>query len=125
MEVDEAAATIALPFERPLFLPPVKPVIAADVLDADASDINADVLFEQFVVDRLKLESQIKQLLQQNEQVSLREVIEVYPVEKGLAELVAYFRLLLIRGLYLMRSGRKKSAGWSRTPPESAYTYPE
>ncbi len=35
----------------------------------------------------------IKKLLQQNGQVSLREVTEVYPVEKGVAELVAYFSI--------------------------------
>ncbi|AGF77790.1 Protein of unknown function (DUF3375) [Desulfocapsa sulfexigens DSM 10523] len=111
MEVDEAAATIALPFERPLFSPPVKPVIAADVVDADISDMNADVLFEQFVVDRLKLESQVNQLLQQNEQVSLHEVTKVYPVEKGLAELVTYFAIAADRGA-VFDEERQEEISW-------------
>lgn len=93
MEVDESAPLITLPFERPPFSPPVRPVIEADVVDADATDINADVLFEQFVVDRVKLERQVKKLLQQHGQVSLLEITEVYPVEKGVAELIAYFSI--------------------------------
>lgn len=111
MEVDESAATIALPFERPLFSPPVKPVVEADVVDADASDINADVLFEQFVVDRLQLESQIKKLLQQNSQVSLREVTKVYPVEKGVAELVAYFSIAAETGA-VFDEERQEEISW-------------
>jgi len=116
MEVDEAAATIALPFERPLFSPPVKPVIAADVVDADISDMNADVLFEQFVVDRLKLESQVNQLLQQNEQVSLHEVTKVYPVEKGLAELVTYFAIAADRGA-VFDEERQEEISWLEQDP--------
>lgn len=93
MEVDECVATISLPFERPLFSLPVKPVIEGNAVDADASSVNADVLFEQFAVDRLKLQNQIKLLLQKRDQVSLREITEVYPVEKGMAELVAYLSI--------------------------------
>ncbi|MBM9615019.1 DUF3375 domain-containing protein [Desulfobulbus rhabdoformis] len=91
MEVDESNATIALPFERPLFSPPVKPVIELDVVEADGANINADILFEQFMVDRTKLESQINKMLQTSEQISLSELTRKYPVKKGVAELVCYF----------------------------------
>jgi len=93
MEVDESAATVALPFERPPFSPPVKPVIEVDVIEADGTDINADVLFEQFMVDRAKLESRINTMLQTSEQISLSELTKKYPVEKGVAELVSYFAI--------------------------------
>jgi Protein of unknown function (DUF3375) len=122
MEVDESAATITLPFERPLFSPPVKPVIEADVVDADTSDINADVLFEQFVVDRLKLKSQIKKLLQQNEQVSLREVTKVYPVEKGLAELVAYFLIAAEEGA-VFDEERQEEISWLEQDSTRKYVH--
>lgn len=111
IEVDEAATSIILPLARPLFAPPVKPVIVGEVVDADASDINADVLFEQFVVDRVKLASQIKQLLQQHEQVSLRELTEVYPVEKGLAELIAYFSIAAEQGA-VFDEERQEEISW-------------
>lgn len=93
IEVDGSAATIALPFERPLFSPPVKPIVEVDVEEADSSDINTDALFEQFVVDKTKLESRINRMLQGREQISLSELTRKYPVEKGVAELVAYFSI--------------------------------
>lgn len=93
MEVDESAATVALPFERPLFSPPVKPVIKVDVVEADGAEINADLLFEQFIVDRAKLESRINKMLQTSEQISLSELTREYPVKKGIAELVSYFAI--------------------------------
>lgn len=111
MEVDESATLVALPFERPPFSPPVRPVIEADVVDADATGINADVLFEQFVVDRLKLERQVKKLLQQHGQVSLREIIEVYPVEKGVAELIAYFSIAAQTGA-VFDEERQEKISW-------------
>jgi hypothetical protein len=93
MEVDESAATVALPFERPPFSPPVKPVIEADVIKADGAAINAEVLFEQFMVDRAKLESRINTMLQTSEQLSLSELTRKYPVKKGVVELVNYFAI--------------------------------
>ena len=111
MGVEQSSATVALPFERPLFSPPVKPVIEGDVVDADASDINADVLFEQFVVDRLALENQIKKLLQHNDQVSLTEVTEVFPVEKGIAELVTYFSIAAESGA-VFDEDRQEEISW-------------
>jgi hypothetical protein len=93
MEVEASAATVALPFERPLFSPPVKPIVEVDVEEADSSDINADALFEQFVVDRAKLEDRINRVLQGSEQISLSELTRKYPVEKGVAELVTYFSI--------------------------------
>lgn len=93
MEVDESATTVALPFERPLFSPPVKPIIEVDVLEADGDDVNADILFEQFMVDRAKLESRISMELQGAGQISLSELTKKYPVEKGVAELVSYFAI--------------------------------
>ncbi|PIE66049.1 MAG: hypothetical protein CSA26_01985 [Desulfobacterales bacterium] len=93
MEVDASAATVALPFERPPFSPPVKPVVEVDIEDADSSAINTDILFEQFVVDRAKLEDRISSMLRGREQVSLSELTSRYPVEKGVAELVTYFSI--------------------------------
>ncbi|WP_028583773.1 DUF3375 domain-containing protein [Desulfogranum mediterraneum] len=93
MEVNEAAATITLPFERPMYSPPVKPIIAAEVVEADSSSISTEVLFDQFVVDRLQLERQIKGLLRSHDQVSLREIIQAYPLQQGLAELVTYLSI--------------------------------
>lgn len=93
MEVAASAAAVALPFERPPFSPPVKPIVDVKVEEADSSDIKTDALFDQFVVDRAKLQSRINSALQASEQISLSELTRNYPVEKGIAELVTYFSI--------------------------------
>ena len=55
MSLDEPSPDVDLPMERPMFSPPVKPVITQQILDPGDSDVSADVLFEQFYVDKERL----------------------------------------------------------------------
>lgn len=112
MEINEVSATINLPFERPLFSPPVSPVIVDQVVEADSSDICANVLFDQFFVDRLKLQNQIKQLLQEDGQVSLLSIVEAYPIENGLAELVTYLTLATESGWAVFDDEQSEEICW-------------
>ncbi len=93
MTLDSPAPTINLPMERPLFSPPLKPLISAEVVIGDDGQYSADALFEQIVVDKTKLKANIRRLLQVREQVTLPEVIKQYPLAQGLAELVTYFAI--------------------------------
>lgn len=91
--VDAPAPTIQLPMERPLYSPPVKPVLDADILNADDGAIATDILYDQIAVDKPRLEAQIRQLLQNHTQVTLAEVVDRHPLHQGLAELVAYLSI--------------------------------
>ena len=87
------AADIRLPMERPLYRPPVKPLIADIELESGDAELDVAALFSQVVVDRSKLERQVRRALQDRSQVTLQEVCELHPLEQGLAELVAYLQL--------------------------------
>ena len=50
-------------------------------------------LYAQFVVDKAALDRHVRHALQDRSQVSLRELLELRPLEQGLAELVAYLQL--------------------------------
>lgn len=50
-------------------------------------------LFNPNLIDRKGLVKNVRSLLKEKEEVSLREVIEKYPLQKGLGELVAYITL--------------------------------
>ena len=49
-----------------------------------------ELLYEQFEIDIPKLKDNIRQLLRYQPQVSLPELIKAHPIEKGVAEVVAY-----------------------------------
>jgi flagellar motility protein MotE (MotC chaperone) len=87
------SSDVELPMERPLHTPVQKPVIADIVLEAGDVDLDAAALYSQVVVDRAQLASHIRQALQNRSQVTLRELIESYPLQQGLAELVGYLQL--------------------------------
>lgn len=93
ISIDDAAAAIELPMERPLYHPPIKARIAAIALQDGNEEMDASALYTQVVVDKIALARHIRQSLQACSQVSLSELCRTRPLQKGLAELVAYLEL--------------------------------
>ena len=93
MTLAEASSEIELPLERPLYTPVLKSLIADIELEAGDSDLDAAALYSQIVVNRVQLAGHIRQALQERSQITLRELIELHPLQQGLAELVAYLQL--------------------------------
>jgi len=93
MPLNETAADIALPMERPLFTPALKPMIADVMLEEGDVEVDAAALFAQVVIDRAELSGHIRQVLQAHGQISLGELLVAHPLRHGLAELVTYLHL--------------------------------
>ena len=93
MWIADSAADIDLPMERPLHTPAPKPTIASEALESGAVDIDASALYQQIVIDKAQLSRNVRHALQQQAQVTLRELTERQPLQHGLAELVAYLQL--------------------------------
>lgn len=93
MPLAETSATVELPLERPLYRPPLKPLIAEMALDEGDADVDTAALYAQVVVDRAELTRNIRQELQERSQISLAEVVTRHPLRHGLAELVAYLQI--------------------------------
>jgi hypothetical protein len=93
MWIDDTAADLDLPMERPLHTPPLKPLIADVRLETGDEEIDAAALFAQFMVDKGALAGHIRHALQDRTQITLRELLDLRPVQQGLAELVAYLQL--------------------------------
>lgn len=92
MSLNEVKLHLELPFERPLYSPITKTVLDSLVLEMGDEAIDAESLFNQLVVDKGKLLKQIRQSLQQQSPVSLQKIVENYPLEHGLAELLTYLQ---------------------------------
>jgi hypothetical protein len=93
MEFDEPAPAVELPMDRPLFTPPVRPVIQQQAIEEGDAALNPDALFDQFYVDKDRLRARLRRALQTRRQISLAELLEDEPIEQGLAELVAWLSL--------------------------------
>ena len=93
MIMDGFSASIELPMERPLYHIPVKPRIANIRLEEGNEEVDSSALYEQVVVDKAAIAQHIRQSLQAQSQVSLRELCQQHPLQQGLAELLAYLEL--------------------------------
>ncbi|WP_028299530.1 DUF3375 domain-containing protein [Oceanospirillum beijerinckii] len=93
MSLDDTSASIELPMERPLYQPPVKPVIDNIKLDDGDESLDSRALFAQTIVDKAAIAQHIRQSLQQESQVSLQALCLSRPLSQGLAELLAYLEL--------------------------------
>jgi hypothetical protein len=93
MELDESSVGVELPLERPLFLPGAQPAIVSEALESAVEEIDPDALFQQFVIDKSELRRNIRQALQERSQISLQKLVEIFPIQQGLAELITYFQI--------------------------------
>ena len=93
ISINRSIVSIDLPMERPLFKPSVKPLINSDGLDTSDEEIDHSTLFRQFAIDKIRLRQNVRQALQTRSQISLGELVQEHPIEKGLAELVTYFQM--------------------------------
>lgn len=113
MELNEGAPALEFAMERPLFSPPVKPVIDEQALQRGEEDVAADALFDQVYVDKARLAGQIRRVLQTRRQVALNELVAEYPLEQGLAELVAYLALASEDRKALIDDERTQTVRWT------------
>jgi hypothetical protein len=113
MELDEMAPGVRLVMDRPLFTPPMKPEIDDTIELSSADDIPADALFDRVFVDKERLGSQIRRLLQRRTQVSLAEVATAHPLEQGLAELIAYLSLASDDPAASIDEQRRETIAWT------------
>lgn len=73
---------------------PVKHIkIHSESLEDSDEDMSVDALYKQLYVNPEVLRERIKTLLRNRTQISLKEIIEEIPIEKGLSELITYFSI--------------------------------
>jgi len=93
LQVDEPGIGIALPFERPLY--DARPAARVDsLLDPDADeDVDIAALFNQTFVDQARLAENIRAVVPDRSTVLLSDIVELYPIGQGAAEIIAYLAL--------------------------------
>jgi flagellar motility protein MotE (MotC chaperone) len=92
LDVDDPGIEISLPFERPLYQPPVAVAVESQISDANEA-VDAGLLFTQTYIDQARLAETIRTVLPENSSALLSDVIAVHPIEQGAAEIVGYLAL--------------------------------
>lgn len=99
--------------DRPLFSPPTNPEIDDEISLASGDDISADGLFNRVWVDKTRLRTQVWRALQQQDQISISELLEIYPLEKGLAELIGYLSIASGEEAAVIDDSAKQTITWT------------
>ena len=89
-EIDEPGVDIELPMERPMFVPLEKCSVQSHGIELADADMNDGVLFDLFYVDTELLAQNIHEALEGRTQASLGEIVSMFPITRGLAEIVSY-----------------------------------
>ena len=91
--VDEPGVSIALPFERPLH--DARPAAEVNSLLAPShdEDLDVDSLFGQTFVDQARLVENVRTAIPPHASALLADIVELYPIEQGAAEIVGYLAL--------------------------------
>jgi len=96
--IDGFVPELNLPMCRSLYRPPTAPVLDGASIEAGAAELDLVALFKQTAIDEKRLRAHIGSLLKHRSQVTLAEVAQAYPLEQGLAEVVAYLRIAAHQG---------------------------
>lgn len=92
LTVDQPGIAIALPFERPLYTPPAAAEVES-LIPPTVADVNSDVLFAQKFIDQTRLLDNIRAVLPAHSTALLSDIVAMYPIEHGAAEIVSYLAL--------------------------------
>lgn len=90
--VDVPGIEIALPVERPLYQPPAA-VEVESLIPPATEEVDTEVLFTQTFVDQARLVDNIRAVLPPRSSALLSDIVTMYPIEQGAAEIVGYLAL--------------------------------
>jgi hypothetical protein len=68
-------------------------VLFPDNTTDEGEVVDFTALFDQFTIDKKKLQQRIDQILESKDQTTLKEIIDAFGIENGLSEVVGYFSL--------------------------------
>ncbi|MEN8708375.1 MAG: DUF3375 domain-containing protein [Nocardioides marinisabuli] len=93
LDVDEPQLSVSLPLERPLYDVRPPSAVDSDLVGGEVDDLDTTALFDQTFVDTARLAEQVRTVVPPRSSALLHEILELYPLRDGVAELVGYLAL--------------------------------
>ncbi|MEZ4886127.1 MAG: DUF3375 domain-containing protein [Chitinophagales bacterium] len=106
---------INLPMERPLGEKPQEATFRNQPTELGSNkfeEAELSILFDQFEMNRQELEQNIADLLKYHAQVTLSQVVEYYPIQNGLAEVITYFSIASKSKKHLINTEISEEIAW-------------
>lgn len=91
---------------------------------SQTGEVNFDDLFDEFEIDREKLNGNITALLEKQDQVTLAELIEKFPITRGIAEIVAYLSIASASMNHMIDSNALVKIEWTEKDSVKAVRMP-
>lgn len=125
----DGSAGVQFPMEHGPFTPPKRLDLKGVTPTAGNPDaVVASALYAQQYIDPAELRGRIDTLLRGRKQITLSEVVEAVPPEKGLAELIGYFNLATHRERYqraVINTERDEAITYTTPRGRRTATFPE
>lgn len=93
LTVDVPGIGIAMPLERPLYRVQPDSEVDSLVAPAEADDVDTSALAAQTFVNQAKLAARLRAVIPNQSAALLDDIVEMYPVEQGAAEILGYLSL--------------------------------
>lgn len=113
MELEGHRPDINLPMTLPLYIPPEQTELVSLIETGDEEEIDTSQLFNLTYINTARLQENIEYFLDKKNQVRLKEIIENFPLEEGLAELISYINLAEKDPLALIEETEKDKVVWT------------
>ena len=123
-EMDDAAVSVGMPTERPLYRRPTVTAIDNAQVHEGSDDFDSSALVSQMYIDRDDLLRRVWDALGPRDQVGLREVVAEAPLEQGLAELVGYLSLIQPGLAIVFDDQQRERIAWSTEEVERVADLP-
>ncbi|MDX8379554.1 MAG: DUF3375 domain-containing protein [Gallionella sp.] len=117
----ETKINITIPFTRTLFSPPRKIQMTDEVPLLGESEFSAEALFNQHYVDEGLLRKQVALMLSGKTQAALSQIVEKYPVTRGMAEIVTYINLANRDANATINENQRQKILWNDTEGKQHY----
>ena len=115
-------------FDRPLGAPPQKANFQnqpVEISNEQLGNANLGILFDQFEMNRQELEENIAKILQKSGSVTLSEVVKIYPIKNGLAEVITYFSIATKSEIHQIDGKKKEQIPWENEEEQRMITLPQ
>jgi len=93
LEIDGLGITISLPLERPIYERVTVPDITPLSPPQEEAKLDTDQLFSQTFIDSELLATRVRNVLRPRSTALLSDIVSMYPIEQGVAEIVGYLSL--------------------------------